>query len=69
MSPMARDGASAPLPSEVWRQAQTEHPLDFAARRQRYFELMREHGYLLRPGDEGYEQGVRPGCVGVEEDR
>ena len=25
----------------------------------RYLKLMREHGYVLKPGDEGYEQGSR----------
>jgi hypothetical protein len=26
---------------------------------QRYRELAREHGHIMQPGDEGYEQGVR----------
>jgi hypothetical protein len=27
--------------------------------RDRYQELLREHGLILSPGDDGYEQGVR----------
>lgn len=40
-----------PTPGELYNQA--------AGDTARYVELMREHGYVLKPGDEGYEQGSR----------
>jgi hypothetical protein len=44
---------SDPKPSigQLWNQAGGDG--------ERYRELMREHGYILKPGDEGYEEGVR----------
>jgi hypothetical protein len=33
--------------AELWHQADSEHPGDDAARRIRYIELMREHGYIV----------------------
>ena len=48
-----------PPPSALYAQAEREHPDDEEARGRRYVELMREHKYLLSPGDEGYEQGSR----------
>jgi hypothetical protein len=44
---------SAPKPSigQLWNQA--------AGDGDRYRELMRQHGYILKPGDEGYEEGSR----------
>ena len=40
-----------PSPGELYNQA--------AGDTARYVELMREHGYVLKPGDEGYEQASR----------
>lgn len=40
-----------PSPGELYNQA--------AGDTARYLELMREHGYVLQPGDEGYEQASR----------
>lgn len=39
---------SRPAPSELWQQAGGDGD--------RYRELLREHGHLLSPGDEGYEE-------------
>lgn len=39
----------SPSPAQLWQQAGQEHPDDPAAYRQRYRELMREHG-LIVPG-------------------
>jgi hypothetical protein len=36
-------------PVELWNQAGGDA--------QRYYDLMVEHGHILRPGDEGYEDG------------
>lgn len=41
---------------ELWQQAGGESP-DFD--RTRYLDLMHEHGYLLRPGDDGYEEAPK----------
>jgi hypothetical protein len=58
---MADDG---PSPMALYDQAHAEHPLDEDAGTDRYMELMREHGYLMKPGDPGYEQGVPVGiCI------
>ncbi|HZR50167.1 MAG TPA: hypothetical protein VFB06_11665 [Streptosporangiaceae bacterium] len=43
--------AARPSPHELWERAGGD-PV-------RYRELMYEHGHLLKPGDDGYEQGVR----------
>lgn len=43
--------ADRPSPHELWVQAGEDG--------ERYRELLREHGHILRPGDEGYEQGSR----------
>ena len=43
--------ADRPTPGQLYNQA--------AGDTARYLELMREHGYVLKPGDEGYEQGSR----------
>lgn len=40
-----------PSPVELWHQA--------AGNGARYRELMREHGHLLAPGDEGYDQASK----------
>lgn len=45
-----------PGPRELWQQAGGGTP---AYDRERYLELLREHGHLLSPGDEGYEEGSR----------
>jgi hypothetical protein len=47
------DPEPAPRPTmgQLWDQS-GEDP-------ERYRELLREHGYLLSPGDEGYEEGSR----------
>lgn len=60
--------ADRPSPGILWHQAKGD-----AAR---YRELMREHGHILLPGDEGYEQasatlpcGWHPGKSRAEQDR
>jgi len=45
-----------PSPMELWKQAGGGTG-DYD--QQRYRDLMHEHGHLLRPGDDGYEQGSR----------
>ena len=45
-------------PSDLWQQAHDEHPDDADAANERYVALMREHRYLMMPGDAGYEDGV-----------
>lgn len=57
-----------PSPAELWHQADGDS--------ERYRELMRQHGHLLSPGDEGYEQvarklpcGWEPGKRREEQDR
>ena len=42
----------APSPMELWHQAGGGTD---SYDRERYLELMRQHGHLLKPGDEGYE--------------
>lgn len=44
-------GTARPGPMELWHEAGGDG--------ERYRQLMREHGHLLSPGDEGYEQGSR----------
>lgn len=41
------EGEHTPSPFELWMQAREEHPLDAAAYRARYHELMREHGHIV----------------------
>lgn len=41
--------AARPGPSELWQQAGGDG--------ERYRQLLRQHGHLLSPGDEGYEEG------------
>ena len=36
-----------PTPSVLWHQANDEHPDDELARRQRYLDLMVEHGHVI----------------------
>jgi hypothetical protein len=43
--------AEHPSPGQLYNQA--------AGDTARYLQLVREHGYVLKPGDEGYEQGSR----------
>lgn len=43
--------ADRPSPVQLWRQANGDSA--------RYRRLMREHGHLLAPGDEGYEQASK----------
>ena len=43
--------AERPSPGHLWHQA--------GGNGARYRELMREHGHLLEPGDEGYERASR----------
>lgn len=43
--------AERPAPHQLWDEAKGEPG--------RYRELMREHGHLLSPGDEGYEDAPR----------
>lgn len=45
---------SRSAPGVLWMQAHEEHPTDTAARRERYRELLREHGHLVdrKPGDD-----------------
>jgi hypothetical protein len=47
---------TAPGPAQLWREAGggTDHYDP-----ERYKALMHQHGHLLRPGDDGYEQGSR----------
>jgi hypothetical protein len=45
------EAAPKPQPARLWEQA-GEDP-------ERYRDLMRQHGHLLAPGDEGYEEGSR----------
>jgi 8-oxo-dGTP pyrophosphatase MutT (NUDIX family) len=40
-----------PSPFTLWQEAGGDG--------ERYRALMREHGHILRPGDEGYEDGAR----------
>lgn len=42
---------------ELWLQAGGETPEEYD--RDRYTELLREHGHLLKPGDEGYGEASR----------
>ncbi len=46
--------ADVPTPFELWTRAREEHPTDDDARRERYMELMREHGLVVKrePGDD-----------------
>jgi hypothetical protein len=39
-----------PSPFTLWQQAEGDG--------ERYRELMREHGHLLAPGDEGYDEAT-----------
>ena len=48
---MARAVSAGPSPFALWQQANGDGD--------RYRELMREHGHLLSPGDEGYEEASR----------
>lgn len=43
-----------PSPSELYHQAEHEHPENTVARRTRYLELMREHGLIIarEPGED-----------------
>lgn len=43
--------AGTPGPSTLWFQAVDEHPNDGGARRERYIELMREHGHIVDADD------------------
>jgi hypothetical protein len=47
---------TAPSPAQLWREAGggTE---DFDP--ERYKQLLRQHGHLLRPGDDGYDEAGR----------
>lgn len=45
-----------PGPRELWQQAGGGTP---AYDRERYLGLLREHGHLVSPGDEGYEETPR----------
>jgi hypothetical protein len=47
------DSAARPGPFELWRAAGGGSP-DYD--RDRYLALLREHGHLLKPGDDGYEE-------------
>lgn len=38
---------NAPSPSDLWKQADAEHPNDEIARRERYLALMVEHGHVI----------------------
>lgn len=54
-----RETAAVPArlsPRELWEQAGGGTD---AYDQQRYLGLLREHGHLLRPGDDGYEQRDR----------
>ena len=48
------DGKASP--GRLWLQAGGGTP---AYDRDRYLDLMREHGLILRPGDDGYEDADR----------
>ena len=50
------EGVNKPSVYELWLQAGGETP-DYD--RDRYIELMREHRYLLKPGDDGYEEAPK----------
>lgn len=54
---MAALPADPPTPYRLWVQAMEDYPIDRRQRGNRYRSLMREHGLLLAPGDEGYEDG------------
>lgn len=51
---MTRDGEPivtwTPSPAELWQQAGGDP--------QKYRDLLAEHGHLLRPGDDGYDEAV-----------
>lgn len=55
------DPAPKATPHELWEQAGGGTP---AYSRDEYLRLLRQHGHLLKPGDEGYEQGVRSAPCG-----
>ena len=48
---MTMSASEKPGPFELWQQAGGDGA--------RYRDLMREHGHLLSPGDEGYEDAPR----------
>jgi hypothetical protein len=48
------------MPHDLWAQADSEHPGDVEARRERYLALMREHEHLI-PVDPDKPCG-RPKC-------
>lgn len=62
-------------PAVLWYQAEAEHPDDPVARRERYLDLMREHGHVIKrePGDDsplfscGYEHPASDLAKGVEQ--
>lgn len=39
---------NAPSPAVLWHQANEEHPDDEVTRRERYLDLMREHGHIVQ---------------------
>lgn len=39
-----------PSPAELWNQS--------GGNSRRYYDLLVDHGHILRPGDEGYEEGT-----------
>jgi len=49
--------AERPSPYVLWLRAGGETPGEY--NRDRYLSLMREHGYLLAPGDDGYEEAPK----------
>ena len=50
-------GNGKPGVYQLWQQAGGENHAEYD--RDRFIALMREHGYLLCPGDEGYEDAPR----------
>jgi hypothetical protein len=63
------DGPEAPAlpgPAELWQQSEGD--------RERFRDLLRQYGHVLRPDDEGLAgppavrpSGWRPGCEGVQQ--
>lgn len=47
---------SEPDPYALWKQAGGGTP---GYDRRRYLDLMHEHGFFLRPGDDGYDEAER----------